>query len=244
MNKEIIKIDEKIIVEDENGIKKEVVCSNNLEKILTEENNLELIEKKNDDINIEINSLKKQINYEKKSNDKSFKQLLVVDIMIPFLTYISVKYFGFPTTSLNAISCAILTFASVIGVSIMINSMSKSEIKQLTKKLSADEIFKTSLDKEISNKKSLIEKLKKENNYIVKNEEISTIEIPQNDKLENKFKFYNYIISNYGYLKEKYQKGELKNILSNYDDELINSAFEYFNTDSDVEINKKYVKTK
>ena len=233
MNKEIINIDGKMIIEDEKGLKKEVECSDNLVEILEEENDIELLENKKYDMYQEISNIEDQISNEKKERIKLKKELIIINIIVPILTIAMFNKFS------DASKIILYTFMSssvTLVISVWLNLASKNEIKKLDDKLSINKKLHEEILNRVNKEKENVKELKKENNYVVKNDNIKTTQINNSDVKEI-LDFYNYLISNYKELKEKYEIGKLKEELIDFSDEKIDIAFKYF--EDGYEINGK-----
>lgn len=242
MNKEVLNIDGKIIVETDKGTKKEVICSSNLEEILSKENDLEILNNKIGDLYSEIDSLKKKVTHEKKSDKKTKMGLLIANIIMPALAYGIYKYSN-QSIDVSATSCILFTSLSTLSVSVWINYMGKTEIKKMDDELESKEVLKEELNNEFVKEKSKLRKLKKASNYSIESE-IKSTKLDENKDLKEILNFYNHIIHNYNELKDAFDNGELRDKLKDYDEEKINIAYKYFKDNCTMEYDKRYEESK
>ena len=114
MHKEIIKVDDTVIIEDEKGIKREIKDKTNLEDVLVIENNIEYLECNKEYLTKEISNLTADIESSKTAIE-STKMLRIVSVFIVFFISIFASVL-IDTTSIVRILVAIITPTLTYGI--------------------------------------------------------------------------------------------------------------------------------
>ena len=222
MNKELLYVDDKAIVEDEKGNKTIRINSSNLEDILKQENVIEMMENK-------ISKLKEEIAYDEKNNLKKFNpwcSLVCLPIANAILTvpFLFKNIYAFLIYLLCVNSGGIIY--CVIG-DLMLYNVFKNQKKELNAKRSQLDF----LEKQLKKEKDILEDLKSKE--ITKCEsEFKTVKIKQSKRYQrikdNSHLYYDLGFNEESYLKQ-FEKGNIdqKLLQKKYTDEQIGDAHAY-----------------
>ena len=217
MNKEYFYINEKLIIEDEKLVKKVVEYSDNFEEILIQENLIETMEKKSQELEKKLNA--------NKENNKPYIPYIVPAALFAILIAKPVMgtVFGIDTTmmidtifgTMNFLTPILgLTAVLVLPLTIVMEILSYSQYRINKKSRRSDVAEYEYLQKELEIQKVKLEELKKDKTK--DNEFNEEFKVGKVDDLEVLNKLRNWLIlySNLGYNTEKYyrlhQKGKLE----------------------------------
>jgi len=235
MNKEYICKDDKVLIIDENGKQKITDYSDNIEKILLQENEIEVIEEN-------IKNLEKDISkFKKKSKIKIFLPYIILFIIT--LAYslilgnlisptINTIRFGEISSTLFFAPVTTTVLGIILGFfSLMDYIDEKSNKKDYDGKIVQLECLK----KDLEDSKEYLNELKNDKTVTISNTEFLRQDLNTVEYLKN-FKAYLSMYYDLGYNREKYykylQKGKLKDKLGKY------------YTDKGIEMVKEYLEEK
>ena len=160
MHKEIIKVDDTVIIEDEKGIKRELKDKTNLEDVLVIENNIEYLECNKEYLTKEISNLTADIESSKTAIE-STKMLRIVSVFIVFFISIFASVL-IDTTSIVRILVAIITPTLTYGITELYLYIEKVLIKQNEENKNKYELALSFIEKDLEREK---EKLKTKVTY-------------------------------------------------------------------------------
>lgn len=220
MNKECIYVDGKVIVEDENGNKRITEYSDNLEEILAQENLIETMENK-------IQELDKELGNTKEDNKPYVPFVLPTWFFSLILAKPIFGVLGFDTTTIsqtvfgpmNDFTLTLLVVgAATLPLFCVYEKIYYNQIKYNQKARRADIAEYDYLNKEIKIQKEKLEKLKKEKTITTEASGFSVKEVNDIEELNN-LESWLILYSNLGYDMRKYyklyQSGKLEEYLEN-----------------------------
>ena len=239
MNKTIINENKICIVEDENGNKKEVEYSDNLENILIQENVIESLNNKKEILqkNIDKNTVLK--NQKKKYHNKLKKVLVGLNLFTPISIYLICNNIGcseiilknFNGLSLTSLITA-FSFSSTLLLSNVINQFDRLHIKAIENKLHGGIASLEYVNKDLEKQKENLSKLNNEKTYNNKNINERVLTVDSSEKLEVQRQYlelYYFCGFYYNNLLKKYRKGNLRKKMADpYNEEGLDAIEEYF----------------
>lgn len=214
MNKEIIKVNDKVIVEDEMGNKKEVNNYDNIEKILESENIIESLEDKRKSILNNISSIQSSLFLSKKGYKFEKSIQIIGTIILGAFSLIAINGSSYTFNLISKIIIFLISTLSFYGISNILVKFGIKTAKMLKNTLYGYEVSLECVEKDLDKEKEKLEKLNNEKeNITLENNQLEIVKL-NNEKINDYDSKYEYILysfsDSYDYLVKWYKEGILK----------------------------------
>lgn len=239
MNKECVYVDEKIVVSDENGNNRIIENSDKINEILVQENVVEVIEKKTEELNEKLIKNKVGKHFIPEYFLATICGLIISDLLFKYVFKVNIL----TDLIIGPFNPIFLMGGIIIPTFSLFDVFRYFDYKQIKKEKQCDILEYNYLSKKLEQEKSKLEELKKEQVIISDSQEFKVEKVDDLERLRelrNKLSIYNSLGYNMNKYYRYYQEGELEKKLSRqYDESSISEIKEYFETKDSSLVKKK-----
>ncbi len=239
MNKECVYVDEKIVVSDENGNNRIIENSDKINEILVQENVVEVIEKKTEELNEKLIKNKVGKHFIPEYFLATICGLIISDLLFKYVFKVNIL----TDLIIGPFNPIFLMGGIIIPTFSLFDVFRYFDYKQMKKEKQGDILEYNYLSKKLEQEKSKLEELKKEQVIISDSQEFKVEKVDDLERLRelrNKLSIYNSLGYNMNKYYRYYQEGELEKKLSRqYDESSISEIKEYFETKDSSLVKKK-----